>query len=157
MVKHVRPLLKRYDVSGYFAGDEHVMTHFTESAVASPHSIEYVISAASSSMFDKMQNMNSVPPGLLKFHWRANQTQQANCEDCTGAIAVLEANATQMLVRFVTATSVHLHSLVILPKQGMLRLEGKAISFYVPLTQIALVEWFVVVAFVVFKLKKKYP
>jgi hypothetical protein len=156
MVNRVRPLLKRYNVSGYFAGDEHVMSHFTESDTASTPPIEYVISAASSSMFDTLRNMKLVPPGYLQFHWRANQSQKMNCENCTGAIAVVEANETQILVRFVTATNVDLHSFVILPRHSLFRLESKVTSFYAPLTVIFLVEWFVVVTFVVFKLRNHF-
>jgi tartrate-resistant acid phosphatase type 5 len=153
MINRVRPLLKKYNVNGYFCGDEHVMSHYTESSdMRMP--IEYVISAASSSMFDETRNMKSVAPGYLRFHWRSNQSQKMNCHNCSGAVAIFQVNETQMLFRFVTTKNEEVYSFSIYPRLGLPIPEDDRPALYNVLFIVVFAEWAVVMIFVFCKLRK---
>jgi hypothetical protein len=153
MVNRVRPLLKRYNVNGYFCGDEHVMSHFSENTdMRTP--IEYIISAASSSMFESTPNAQHVAPGYLKFHWRTNQSQKMNCENCSGAVVIVQASATNMTCRFVSTKNEELYSFVISPRFVIPFVENNSPSFFVCMVVLIFAEWFVVLTFVFYKLRR---
>ena len=70
LIKKLRPLLHKYNVSAYLSGHDHDLQHLSDTYLDT--TVEYIVSAASYFVENSTAHFSSVPPNSLKFFWAEN-------------------------------------------------------------------------------------
>ncbi|KFM74008.1 Tartrate-resistant acid phosphatase type 5, partial [Stegodyphus mimosarum] len=63
LVKYLKPLLEKYNVSAYLSGHEHNMQHIQVQG------IDYIISGSANFIDPSKKHIDEIPPKSLLFHW----------------------------------------------------------------------------------------
>ncbi|RNA44717.1 tartrate-resistant acid phosphatase type 5 [Brachionus plicatilis] len=99
MFEKLRPIFHKYDVDGYFCGHEHSMEHFTDTFFNK--TVEYVVSGTGAKVRDKIMNRDKVSSDKIKFFWETNEEHFDDCEKCSGALVLAQADRNKMTFKMI--------------------------------------------------------
>jgi tartrate-resistant acid phosphatase type 5 len=108
LVENLRPLLHKYNVSGYLSGHDHNLQHISD--VYKGSRVEYFLSGAANFIDNSTEHMKSVPAGSLKFHY-GDASGVVN-----GGLCLFKATQSNLTVTYLDSKGLELYQTVIHPR-----------------------------------------
>jgi len=108
LVENLRPLLHKYNVSGYLSGHDHNLQHISD--VYKGSRVEYFLSGAANFIDNSTEHMKSVPAGSLKYHY-GDASGVVN-----GGLCLFKATQSNLTVTYLDSKGLELYQTVIHPR-----------------------------------------
>nr|CAB3219776.1 tartrate-resistant acid phosphatase type 5-like [Phallusia mammillata] len=105
LIDKLKPLLEKYNVNAYFSGHDHNLQHIRETN----STVNYFVSGAVDVVDPSKTHMDDIPDGSLQFHW-------ANVLGL-GGFATVDADQSQMALKFYSAAGSGLYKYVMKPRK----------------------------------------
>ncbi|XP_069460307.1 tartrate-resistant acid phosphatase type 5 [Ambystoma mexicanum] len=90
LVKHLRPMLKKYNATAYLCGHDHNLQYLQDDS-----GIGYVVSGAGNFMEHSLKHKDKVPEGFLRFYYAQGTSM--------GGFAYVEINPDEMAITYIQA------------------------------------------------------
>ncbi|KAG8176206.1 hypothetical protein JTE90_001726 [Oedothorax gibbosus] len=97
LVKKLRPLMKKNNVTAYFSGHDHNLQH-----IHVQPSEDYFVTGSTNFIDPSKKNANKIPPNSLAFHWGDMFS--------LGAFTYVDINAANMTVTFIRSNGKNLYT-----------------------------------------------
>jgi len=108
LVERLRPLLHKYNVSGYMSGHDHNLQHISDEFMGSR--VEYILSGAGNFIDNSTEHIRSIPKNSLRYHFSDSEGIG------NGGLCLFKATKTNLTVTFLESSGLELYQTVIQPR-----------------------------------------
>lgn len=94
------------------------MQHFSDNYLN--HTVEYVVTGATTFVDERALNINKVSNETLRFFWQTGENQFLNCENCSGAVVYAKADKAFINFRYIDTNGNDIYSFNIFPREAFI-------------------------------------